>query len=80
MWPNPQFPEDLVTLIEEILKGKLYFWCSVTLGFIKFGWFLFRFKYNKSKQIIFSHLPNLKQADKYNKSKQIIFSHLPNLK
>ena len=22
MWPNPQFPEDLVTFTEEILNGK----------------------------------------------------------
>ena len=25
MWPNPQFPEDLVTFTEEILNKKLYF-------------------------------------------------------
>ena len=30
MWPNPQFPADLVTLIEEILNGKLHFLCSVS--------------------------------------------------
>ena len=29
MWPNPQFPADLVTITEEILKGKLHFLCSV---------------------------------------------------
>ena len=23
MWPNPQFPADLVTFTEEILNGKL---------------------------------------------------------
>ena len=28
MWPNPHFPADLVTLTEEILNGKLHFWCS----------------------------------------------------
>ena len=28
MWPNPQFPEDLVTFIEEILNGKLIF-CAI---------------------------------------------------
>ena len=28
MWPNPQFPEDLVTFTEEILNGKLHFLCS----------------------------------------------------
>ena len=28
MWPNPQFPADLVTFTEEILKGKLIFLCS----------------------------------------------------
>ena len=25
MWPNPQFPEDLVTFTEEILNGKFHF-------------------------------------------------------
>ena len=29
MWPNPQFPADLVTSTEEILNGKLNFLCSV---------------------------------------------------
>ena len=28
MWPNPQFPADLVTFTEEILNEKLYFLCS----------------------------------------------------
>ena len=28
MWPNPQFPVDLVTFTEEILNRKLYFLCS----------------------------------------------------
>ena len=28
MWPNPQFPADLVTLTEEIHHGKLHFLCS----------------------------------------------------
>ena len=28
MWPNLQFPADLVTYIEEILNGKLHFLCS----------------------------------------------------
>ena len=29
MWPNPQFPADLVTFNEEILNGNLHFLCSV---------------------------------------------------
>ena len=29
MWPNPQFPADLVTYTEEILNEKLRFLCSV---------------------------------------------------
>ena len=29
MWPNPQFPADLVTFTEEIVNGKLQFLCSV---------------------------------------------------
>ena len=28
MWPNPQFPADLVTFTEKILNGKLHF-CAV---------------------------------------------------
>ena len=28
MWPNPQFPADLVTFAEEISNGKLHFLCS----------------------------------------------------
>ena len=28
MWPNPQFPADLVTFTEEIHNGKLHFLCS----------------------------------------------------
>ena len=31
MWPNPQFPADLVTFTDEILNGKLHFLCSVFL-------------------------------------------------
>ena len=31
MWPNPQFPADLVTLTEEIPNGKLHFLCNVTI-------------------------------------------------
>ena len=29
MWPNPQFPADLVTFTGEILNGKLHFLCRV---------------------------------------------------
>ena len=29
MWPNPQFPADLVTFTKEIFNGKLHFLCSV---------------------------------------------------
>ena len=31
MWPNRQFPADLVTFTEEILDGKRYFLCSATI-------------------------------------------------
>ena len=30
MWPNPQFPADMVTFTEEILDGKLHFLCYET--------------------------------------------------
>ena len=29
MWPNPQFPADLVAFTEEIFNVKLHFLCSV---------------------------------------------------
>ena len=29
MWPNPQFPADLLTFTEKMLDGKLHFLCSV---------------------------------------------------
>ena len=32
MLPNPQFPADLVTFTEEILKGKLDFLCNDTVN------------------------------------------------
>ena len=31
MWPNTQETADLVTFTEEMLNGKLYFLCSVSL-------------------------------------------------
>ena len=30
MWPNPQFPVDLVSFTEEILNEKLNFLCRVS--------------------------------------------------
>ena len=30
MWPNPQFPSDLVAFPEKALNGKLDFLCSAT--------------------------------------------------
>ena len=36
MWPNPQFPADLITLSEEILNGKLYFLYSGTSASLQF--------------------------------------------
>ena len=30
MWPNPQFPADMVTFTEEILNGKLHFLSSIS--------------------------------------------------
>ena len=36
MWPNPQFPADLVTFTEEILNGKLHFlWSNCFENFRK---------------------------------------------
>ena len=35
MWPNPQFPADLITFAEEILSGKLHFLCSESTNSIQ---------------------------------------------
>ena len=35
MWPNPQFPEDLVTFTGEILNGKVHFLCSEIVSVVK---------------------------------------------
>ena len=46
MWPNPQFPADLVTFTEEILNGKLHFCAVKSVAYKKsvytspFIWFL----------------------------------------
>ena len=37
MWPNPQFPADLVTFTEEIINGKLHFLCSAKRPMNQFG-------------------------------------------
>ena len=31
MWPNPQFPADLVTFTDEILNEKFHFLCEIAL-------------------------------------------------
>ena len=31
MWPNPQFPADLITFTEEIMNGTLFF-CVVHIS------------------------------------------------
>ena len=40
MWPNPQFPEDLVALTEEILNGKVHFSSSESPDYVHF-WVIF---------------------------------------
>ena len=35
MWPNPQFPADLVLFTEEILNEKLHFLCSIATALLK---------------------------------------------
>ena len=35
MWPNAQFPADLVTFTEEILNGKFHFLSSVSSKRVK---------------------------------------------
>ena len=35
MWSNPQFPADLVTFTEEVINGKLNFFCSISIYWLK---------------------------------------------
>ena len=42
MWPNPQFPSDLVTFAEETLNGKLHFLCSERI-------ILFRYEFDRNR-------------------------------
>ena len=35
MWPDPQFPADLVIYTEKVLDGKLSFLCNDELLFLK---------------------------------------------
>ena len=43
MWPNPQFPPDLVTFTKEILDGKLHFLCSVSdVVIVRLSWNIFK--------------------------------------
>ena len=35
MWPNPQFPADLVTFTGGNFNGKYDFWCSALIDFLK---------------------------------------------
>ena len=59
MWPNPQFPADLVTFTEEILNGKLHFLCSVKFWFLKTSWknpaSIYLFKVNSGN----ANVPNM---------------------
>ena len=32
MWPNPQFTAELVAFTEEILNGKLHFFCAARVN------------------------------------------------
>ena len=60
MWPNPEFPADVVTFTEEILNGKLYFCCSV--GYLQAHWGS-KFK-ETNKPIISLALENSKCTNK----------------
>ena len=47
MWPNSQFPSDLVTFTEELFNGKLHFLYSEAKKFINFGYVMNVFWYVK---------------------------------
>ena len=66
MWPNPQFPADLVTFIEEILNGKLYIFFSVTYAsdFYSFGNVIMNFgEFDFSFIIFIKILPNSSEKE-----------------
>ena len=56
MWQNPQFTADLVTFIEEILNGKLYFfvqcYCMYAAQKIKFSIKDFFGKYDQIRSLV----------------------------
>ena len=59
MWPNPQFPADLVTFTRETLNGKPYFLCSAT-DFAKQMYgssFKMHLRYNNGDLKILLHIP-----------------------
>ena len=58
MWPNPQFPADLVSFTKEILNGKLHFLCSVLSG-----------SSSSLEAIVTSFLPPLLLGSSWKKSK-----------
>ena len=60
MWPNPQFPADLVTFTKEILKGKLHFLCSVLKESFLILSFVFQFSvlHDDSSQDLVSDFSN----------------------
>ena len=38
MWPNPQFPADLITFTDEILNGKLHFYAVLVRNVSENQW------------------------------------------
>ena len=58
MWPNPQFPADLVTFTEEILTGKLFVQCN-------------HIKSNIERSFIIEPTPNLSWMKKTTEEKEI---------
>ena len=55
MWPNPEFPVDLLTYTEEILNKKLHFFAVVVSIWLVPIWYLFVYnqllKHQKTREI-----------------------------
>ena len=69
MWPNPQFPADLVTFREEISNGKLHFLCSDVWDWFVDNKLSVYFGEDKAKCIHFSRDKNLPELNIYNNNR-----------
>ena len=82
MWPNPQFPADLVKFTEEIFNRNFHFLCSVIIPpLIMIGALSSSISYDKSIKLISSQTPTkilwFATAIYNHNQACLIYQHLP---